>query len=155
PILATGKVCHVGEPIAAVVAESRYIAEDAAALIEVELEPLPPVASIDAALDPASHRVHDGLKSNVITRMRMRKGDAAAVFASGARTLRHRFDNHRYAGMPIECRGVLAHYDLGTDTVTVWSATQVVHWVRREVASRLGLPESRVRCVAPEVGGGF
>ncbi len=155
PILATRKVCHVGEPIAAVVAESRYIAEDAAALVEVGLEPLRPVASIDAALDPASPCIHDALKSNVIARLRMRKGDAAGVLASGARTLRHRFDNHRYAGMPIECRGVVAQYDAGTDAVTVWSATQVVHWVRREVASRLGLPESRVRCIAPEVGGGF
>jgi carbon-monoxide dehydrogenase large subunit len=155
PILATGKVRHVGEPIAAVVAENRYCAEDAAALIEVELELLPPVASIDAALHPASPRVHDALSSNVIARLRMRKGDAAGVFASGARTIRHRFDNHRYSAMPIECRGVVARHDAGSDTMMMWSATQVVHWVRREVALRLGLPESRVRCIAPEVGGGF
>ena len=155
PILATGKVCHVGEPIAAIVAENRYCAEDAIALVEVDLEPLPPVASIDAALDHTSPRVHDALPNNVMARLRMRKGDAAAVFASGARTLRHRFDNHRYSAMPIECRGVVAQYDGGSDTMTVWSATQVVHWVRREVASRLRMPESRVRCIAPEVGGGF
>ena len=155
PILATGKVCHVGEPIAAVVAESRHCAEDAAALIELEMEPLPPVASIDAALDPAAPRVHDALSSNVIARLRLRKGDAAGVFASGARTIRHRFDNHRYSAMPIECRGVVARYDAPTDTMMVWSATQVAHWVRREVALRLNLPESRVRCIAPEVGGGF
>ena len=155
PILATGKVCHVGEPIAAVVAENRYCAEDAVALVEVELEHLPPVASIDAALNPASPPVHDALSSNVIARLRMRKGDAAGVFASGARTLRHRFDNHRYSAMPIECRGVVAQYDRGSDAMTVWSATQVVHWVRREVAARLRLPELRVRCIAPEVGGGF
>ncbi|MGH6740735.1 MAG: xanthine dehydrogenase family protein molybdopterin-binding subunit, partial [Bradyrhizobium sp.] len=155
PILATGKVCHVGEPIAAVVAENRYCAEDAVALVEVELEPLAPVASIDAALDPAAPRVHEALSSNVIARLRMRKGDAAGVLASGVRTLRHRFDNHRYTAMPIECRGVVAHYDAGADAITVMSATQVVHWVRREVASRLRLPESRVRCIAPDVGGGF
>ena len=155
PILATGKVCHVGEPIAAVVAENRYCAEDAIALVEVELEPLPPVPGIDAALNPASPCVHDALSSNVMAQLRMRKGDAAAVFASGVRKLRHRFDNHRYSAMPIECRGVVAQYDIGNDAMTVWSATQVVHWVRREVASRLALPESRVRCIAPEVGGGF
>ena len=155
PILATGKVCHVGEPIAAVVAECRYTAEDAAALVLVELEPLAPVASIDAALDPASPCVHDALSSNVIARLRIRKGDAATILASGVRTLRHRFDNHRYCAMPIECRGVAAQYDAGNDAMTVWSATQVVHWVRREIASRLGLTESRVRCIAPEVGGGF
>ncbi|HZT52436.1 MAG TPA: xanthine dehydrogenase family protein molybdopterin-binding subunit, partial [Stellaceae bacterium] len=155
PILAPGKVCHVGEPIAAIVAADRYIAEDAAALVEVAFELLPPVADIDAALDPAAPRVHEALPSNVIARLRMHKGDVAAVFASGVRRLSHRFDNHRYSGMPIECRGVVAQYDEALDTMTVWSATQVVHWVRREVASRLGLPESRVRCIAPDVGGGF
>ena len=155
PILASGKVCHIGEPIAAVVAEDRYCAEDAVALIEAELDPLPAVASIDQALDPASPRVHETLSSNVIARVRMRKGDPAAVLGSGVRTLRHRFDNHRYTAMPIECRGVAAWYDAGSDSITVWSSTQVVHWVRREVAARLKLPESRVRCIAPEVGGGF
>jgi carbon-monoxide dehydrogenase large subunit len=138
-----------------VVASDRYLAEDAAALIELDLEPLAPVADIDAAADPAAPLVHEALGSNVIARLRMRKGDAAAVLASGARSLRHRFDNHRYAGMPIECRGVVAHYDAAGDTMMVWSSTQVVHWVRREVAARLDLPESRVRCVAPDVGGGF
>ncbi len=155
PILAIGKVCHVGEAIAAVVATDRYLAEDAALLVELDLEPLPPVADIDAALDPAAPLVHETLGSNVIARLRLRKGDAAAVFASGARALRHRFDNHRYAGMPIECRGVVASYDAAGDSMMVWSSTQVVHWVRREVAARLALPEARVRCVAPDVGGGF
>jgi aerobic carbon-monoxide dehydrogenase large subunit len=155
PILATGKVRHVGEAIAVVVAADRYVAEDAAAMVEPELEPLPPVAGIDAALASGAPLVHDQVHSNVIARLRLRKGDAAAVLASGARLLRHRFDNHRYAGMPIECRAVLAENNPVTDIVTVWSTTQVVHWVRREVAPRLGLPESRVRVVAPDVGGGF
>jgi carbon-monoxide dehydrogenase large subunit len=155
PILATGKVCYVGEAIAVVVAADRYLAEDAVALVELELEPLPPIACIDAALDPAAPLVHEALSSNVIARLRMRKGDAASIFDSEVRTLRHRFDNHRYAGMPIECRGVVAQYDGAADAMTVWSATQVVHWVRREVAARLALPEARVRCIAPDVGGGF
>jgi carbon-monoxide dehydrogenase large subunit len=155
PILATGKVRHVGEAVAAVVASDRYLAEDAAALVELDLEALPPVPGIDAALAPGAALVHDRIAGNIIARLRLSKGDAAAVLASGVRTLRHRFDNHRYAGMPIECRAVLAEHDLVTDSVTVWSATQVVHWVRREVAVRLRLPEARVRVVAPDVGGGF
>jgi carbon-monoxide dehydrogenase large subunit len=155
PILAIGKVSYVGEAIAVVVATDRYLAEDAAALVETELEPLPAVDGIDAALDPAAPLVHEALSSNVIARLRMRKGDAASVLASGARVLRQRFDNHRYAGMPIECRGVVAQHDAAADAMTVWSATQVVHWVRREVAARLMLPEARVRCIAPDVGGGF
>src|SRR6185437_12307338 len=115
PILASGKACHVGEPIAAVVAEDRYSAEDAVALVEVDWEPLPPVASIDQALEPSSPLVHDALASNVIARVGMRKGDVTAVFASGVRILRYRFDNHRYSAMPMECRGVVAQYDAGGD----------------------------------------
>ena len=155
PILATDKVCYVGEAIAVVIAMDRYVAEDAAAMIELDLEPLAAVESIDVALDPASTLVHEKLSSNVIARLRMRKGDAATVLAASTRVLHHRFDNHRYAGMPMECRGVVAHYDCASDALTLWSATQVVHWVRREVASRLKLPEARVRCIAPDVGGGF
>jgi carbon-monoxide dehydrogenase large subunit len=144
PVLARGKACHVGEPIAAVVAEDRYSAEDAVALVDIEWEPLPPVASSDEALDPSSPLVHDALTSNVIARVGMRKGDVAAVFASGARTLRHRFDNHRYSAMPIECRGVVADYDAGGDSMTVWSATQVVHWVRHDlICLSLGCAASR------------
>jgi len=155
PILATGKVCHVGEAVAAVIATDRGLAEDASALVDLDLEPLSAVASIDAALASDAPRVHETLASNVIARLRMRKGDAAAVFASPVRRLSHRFDNHRCAGMPVECRGVVAAHDAALDTVTVWSATQVVHWVRREVAARLALPEARVRVIAPDVGGGF
>jgi aerobic carbon-monoxide dehydrogenase large subunit len=155
PILASGKVHHVGEPFAVVVATDPYRAEDAVALVEADLEPLPAVASIDAALEEAAPIVHENLSSNVIAQIRISKGDAGSVFASQARRLRHRFDNHRYAAMPIECRGVIAQYDATADTFTVWSATQVVHWVRREVASQLAIPEARVRCIAPDVGGGF
>jgi carbon-monoxide dehydrogenase large subunit len=155
PILANGKVCYVGEPLAVVVATDPYCAEDAVALVAVDLEPLPPVATIDAALGEAPPLVHESLSSNVIAQIRMGKGDAGSVFASQERRLRHRFDNHRYAAMPIECRGIIAQYDDAADAMTVWSATQVVHWVRREVASRLDMPEARVRCIAPEVGGGF
>jgi aerobic carbon-monoxide dehydrogenase large subunit len=138
-----------------VIADSRYNAEDAAALVEVDFEPLPAVASIDAALDPSSAHVHDGIPNNVIARMRVGKGDAVGVIASAERVLRHRFDNHRYSGMPIECRGIVAQYDFGADSITVWSSTQVVHWIRRELTVRLGMSESRVRCIAPDVGGGF
>ncbi len=155
PILATDKVRYVGEALAVIVAESRYLAEDAAELIEVDLEPLPAVATVDMALATDAPKVHDDLKSNVVARLRIRKGDAAGILASGVRSIRHRFTNHRYLAMPIECRGVVSQYDSRSDSLTIWSSTQVVHWVRREVAVRLGLPESRVRCIAPDVGGGF
>src|SRR5262249_52878873 len=83
------------------------------------------------------------------------KGNSAAALAAAPHRLKRRFYTHRYAAAPMECRGVLAQYEPRTDSVTIWSATQVVHWVRREAAAVLGLPEARVRCVAPDVGGGF
>lgn len=155
PVLAVDKIRHVGEGLAVIVAESRYIAEDAAELIELDLETVDPVTSIDEALDVDAPRVHEHLESNLVAEFRVRKGDAIAALASAPHTLHHTFYNHRYLALPMECRGVLADYDARMDSITVWSSTQVVHWVRREVAKRLGLPESRVRCVAPDVGGGF
>ncbi len=155
PILATGKVRYAGEALAVIAAETRYLAEDAAELIDVDIEPLQPVAGIDEALATTSSRVHDELKSNVVAKLTVRKGDAEAALASAPRKIRHVFYNHRYLAMPIECRGVVAQYEKHVDSMTVWSSTQVVHWVRREIAARLGLPEARVRCIAPDVGGGF
>lgn len=155
PVLAVDKVRHVGEGIAVVVAENRYIAEDAVELIDLVLQPIEPVVEIDDAVRENAPRVHDELDSNVVARFRVKKGDADAALASAPRKLRHIFYNHRYVGAPIECRGVIADYDPRTDSITVWSSTQVVHWVRREVAKRLEMAESRVRCIAPDVGGGF
>src|SRR5262249_48974855 len=136
PIIATDKVCYVGEAVAVVVAADRYLAEDAAALVELQMEPLAPIVGIDAALDPAAPPIHDALSTNIIARLHMRKGDADAILASGARVLRHRFDNHRYAGMPIECRGVVAQYDPATDSMTVWSATRALGAARGGRPSR-------------------
>lgn len=155
PILAVGKVRHVGEAIAVVVARDRYTAEDAVARVKVELEPLPTVADVEAALAPGATLVHPELGTNVISEYEVGKGDVEAAFRRAPFTLRRRLYHHRYTGVPMECRGVVADYDSRTDSLTIWSSTQVVHWVRREVASLLGLAESRVRCVAPDVGGGF
>jgi len=155
PILAVEKVRHVGEAIAVVVARDRYTAEDAVARLRVELDPLPVAADVDAALAPGAPLVHEDLGTNVISEYRIAKGDVDTVFRTAPHTLRRRFHHHRYTGVPMECRGVVAEYDVRTDSLTVWSSTQVVHWVRREVAALLGMPESRVRCVAPDVGGGF
>ena len=153
PLLADGVVRHVGEPVALVVASDRYIAEDALELIQLEIELHPAVADLAAALRPGAPSVH-GRDSNLAARFRVVKGDPAAR-PPGARTVRGRFVNHRHTAMPIECRGVLAQHDPVSGQMTIWSATQVVHWVRREVAARLELPEALVRCIAPDVGGGF
>jgi aerobic carbon-monoxide dehydrogenase large subunit len=155
PGLAYDKVRHVGEAFAVIVAESRYAAEDAAELAITDLEPLPAVVSAEAALAPGAPLIHEYLQTNLFGAFSIAKGDVAATMARAPHRLQRRFYHHRYAAMPIECRGVAAVHDPRTDTITIWSATQVVHWVRREVAAILGLPEARVRCLALDVGGGF
>src|SRR5271166_4477058 len=155
PLLAHDKVRHVGEAIAIIVAESRDRAEDAAELAISDLEHLPAVVDPEAALRPDSPIVHDRFQTNLIGAFSVGRGDAAAALAQAPHRLRRRFYHHRYAAVPLECRGVVSAYDPRTDAATIWSSTQVVHWVRREAAALLGLPEARVRCIALDVGGGF
>jgi len=155
PGLAHDKVRHVGEAVAVIVAESRYAAEDATGLVSLDLDPLPAVVSAEAALAPDAPLVHDHLRTNLFGRFSIAKGDVGPAMAAAPHRLQRRFYHHRYAAMPIECRGVAALYDARTDAITIWSSTQVVHWVRREVAAILGMPEARVRCLALDVGGGF
>jgi aerobic carbon-monoxide dehydrogenase large subunit len=155
PLLAHDKVRHVGEAVAIVVAESRHQAEDAAELVTLDLEELAAVVDTEAALRPGTPIVHDRFDTNLIGEFSVGKGDAGAALASAPHRLKRRFYHHRYAAVPMECRGVVSEYDRRTDSATIWSSTQVVHWVRREVATTLGLPEARVRCIALDVGGGF
>jgi carbon-monoxide dehydrogenase large subunit len=155
PLLAHDKVRHVGEAIAVIVAETRDLAEDAAELVSWDLEELPAVVDPEAGLRPGSPVVHDRFQTNLIGEFSVGRGDAAAAMVRAPHRLKRRFYHHRYAAVPMETRGVVAEYDRRTDTMTIWSSTQVVHWVRREAAGLLGLPEVRVRCVALDVGGGF
>jgi aerobic carbon-monoxide dehydrogenase large subunit len=155
PLMAMDKVRYVGEAYAIVVAESRLIADDAVELIATDFESLPVVGSIEDAMRSDAPIIHDGHTSNVVAQFRVRKGNAQSEAFRGLRRIRRRFINHRFLAAPIECRGVVAEYDDSQDSMMVWSATQVVHWVRREVARQLELPEGRVRCIARDVGGGF
>jgi carbon-monoxide dehydrogenase large subunit len=155
PMLAHDKVRHVGEAIAIIVAETRDQAEDAVELARWDLEELPPVLDPEAALLPDSAIVHDQFRTNLIGDFSVGRGDIDTAMARAPHRLSRRFYHHRYAAVPMECRGVISAHDPRNDTLTIWSSTQVVHWVRREAASLLGLPEARVRCIAPDVGGGF
>jgi aerobic carbon-monoxide dehydrogenase large subunit len=155
PLLAHDKVRHVGEAIAIIVAESRDQAEDAAERVTWDLEELPAVVDPEAALRPDSAIVHERFHTNLIGAFSVGRGDADAALARAPHRLKRRFYHHRYAAVPMECRGVVSAYDPRTDGATIWSSTQVVHVVRREAAALLGLPEARVRCVALDVGGGF
>jgi carbon-monoxide dehydrogenase large subunit len=155
PLLAHDKVRHVGEAIAIIVAESRDQAEDAAELVRADLEELSAVIDPEQALRQDSPVVHDRFHTNMIGDFSVSRGNFDAALARAPHSLRRRFYHHRYAAVPMECRGVVSAYDPRTDAVTIWSSTQVVHWVRREAAALLGMPESRVRCIALDVGGGF
>jgi aerobic carbon-monoxide dehydrogenase large subunit len=155
PLLAHDKVRHVGEAVAVIVAKSRYAAEDAAELVTLDLDPLPPVLDPEAALRSGATLIHDRFGTNLIGGFTVGKGDADGALSCSPRRLQRRFYHHRYAALPMECRGVVGLHDPRTDSVTIWSATQVVHWVRREAAAVLKLPEARVRCIALDVGGGF
>src|SRR5712692_6798759 len=155
PLLAHDKVRHVGEAVAVIVAQSRYAAEDAAQLVTLDLDPLPAVVDPELALRPGAPIIHDKFQTNLIGAFTIGKGDIAAAFARSPHKLQRRFHHHRYAAAPMECRGVVGVHDPRTDCVTIWSATQVVHWVRREAAAVLRLPEARIRCTALDVGGGF
>ena len=154
-LLAKDRVRYVGEPFAIVVAENRYIAEDAIELIQIDYEILPLVLDPLASTKPDSPKIHDSIKTNVVAKFRVHKGDLNALEVLRANKIRHRFRNHRFTSAPMENRGVAAEYNASRDTMTVWSSTQVVHWVRREVAKQLQMPEVRVHAIAPDVGGGF
>lgn len=153
--LARDKVRHVGEPIAVVVAESRYLAEDAVADVVVDTEPLDPVVDLERALDPGAPRVHDDLDSNLAAHVVQEKGDYAAARARADLVLARRLAYDRGASCSMETRGVVASWDPRSQQLDVWDTTQAPIPIRNGLAGMLGLSESQVRVVAPFIGGGF
>jgi len=155
PLLNGEKVCFAGDLIAFVVAESREQARDAAELVTIELEPLVAVIDPEDGAGADAVLLHDVLGTNVADESTRVWGDVEAAFEGSPRVVRARIRNQRLAGIPIEPRGVLAIANPWEPSVTVWSATQIPHGVRDELATFLDLPQSAVRVIAPEVGGGF
>jgi carbon-monoxide dehydrogenase large subunit len=153
--LAKGKARHVGEPVALVIATSRYVAEDAVADVAVEWEPLPVAADLEQAAAPGAPRVHDDLPDNVAARVRQTKGDYAAAAKRAHRIVKRRFAYDHGCAQPLETRGVVAQWDPGAERLTVWDTTQAPIAIRNGLAAMLGLSERQVRVVAPFIGGGF
>jgi aerobic carbon-monoxide dehydrogenase large subunit len=153
--LAVDRVRHVGEPVAVVVAPDAYLAQDALDLIDVDYEPLPAVADVEAALAAGAPLLHEEWGDNVGVGFEARVGDAERAFREAPVRVRARFRVPRYAGMPLETRGILAEPAARGDGMTVWASTQVPHWLQRTLGEMFGLPAHKVRVVAPEVGGGF
>lgn len=155
PLLNGRKVRFIGDLVGFVVAQTREQALDAAELVMVDLKSLPAVVDPLQAADARSPIVHDGLESNVADTSTRLWGDIEAAFIGAHRVVRARIRNQRLAGVPIEPRGVVAIAHRWEPSVTVWSATQIPHSLRDEIATFLDLPQSVVRVIAPEVGGGF
>ncbi len=155
PPLARDKVRYVGEPVAVVVAESRYLAEDALDLMEVDYEHLPVVADARRAVEGGAPMVHEVIEGNVVDRLETHRGDAARALAGAAHRIRESFAVQRHTGVPMETRGLTAAYDAGTRVLSLWGVAKVPHWNRRVLADLLGHPEHLIHFVEMEVGGGF
>ncbi|MFC5384781.1 xanthine dehydrogenase family protein molybdopterin-binding subunit [Aquamicrobium segne] len=155
PFLAEGKVRFVGEPVAVVLAEDAYKAEDAAELVFVDYDMLPVIGTMEQARDPSLPTLFDGWNGNVIVERQMKGGDLEAARQAAAHIIKRTYRTQRQAGVPMEGRGVVANYNPADRVLTVWSSTQMPHLVRTYISEELGLPESRIRVVAPDVGGGF
>jgi aerobic carbon-monoxide dehydrogenase large subunit len=155
PPLADGIVRYSGEPVAVVIADSRYAAEDALELVDVTYEELDPVLDPAHALDRQSPVLHPNRGSNLAGEIHIAWGDADAAFASADLVIEERLSCQRHGAVPLEPRGLVAEVEPRSGRLTVWGAAKVVHANRRILAQLLGLPEEQVRLVELDVGGGF
>jgi carbon-monoxide dehydrogenase large subunit len=153
--LATDKVRYVGEPVAIVLAGSKSAAEDAAERIEVRYDPLPPVTDIEKAIEKGASIIHEDIGTNLSYDTKFSAGDIEAAFREADITIKQRLIQQRLIPIAVEGRGVVADYKPFANTLTVWTSTQIPHFVKVWLAVILGIPESQVRVVAPDVGGGF
>ncbi|MGH7303398.1 MAG: xanthine dehydrogenase family protein molybdopterin-binding subunit, partial [Candidatus Rokuibacteriota bacterium] len=155
PYLAGDVVDATGVPVAAIVAETAALARDAADLIEIDYEPLSPIADPERGLEPGAALAHPELGTNQAFRWPLKGGDVDGAFARAAHVVKVRLDHNRLAGAPMEPRGVLARYDAGNGELTLWLTTQNPFLSRADLAAVLAFPEHKLRVIAPDVGGGF
>jgi carbon-monoxide dehydrogenase large subunit len=153
--LARGEVCYVGEAVAVVIADDRYLAEDAAAAVAIDYEMLPAASDCRDALAAAAPRSHSDLATNVAAFIPMAYGEVERAFATAAHVFEEEIFQHRGAAMTLEGRAVLARPDEASGPLTVWSATQTPHLCRATIADLLDRDIEDVRVIAPFVGGGF
>jgi carbon-monoxide dehydrogenase large subunit len=155
PILAHERVTYVGEPIAAVIADTAAEAEDLAEQVTVEIEAETPVVTLDQALALGAPLVHRIAPQNTLIDARFETPNVAAVLAAARQVVEFTFTSGRQSAMPMEPRGAVAAFDFATGRVTLSASTQMPHLLRTGIADTLGIAESELRVVAPEVGGGF
>jgi aerobic carbon-monoxide dehydrogenase large subunit len=153
--IAIERARYVGEPVAAVVAETPLAARDAADAVVVDYEPLEAITDPEEALKDGAPQLYDDTPNNIAATYEHKQGDVDAAFAEADITVKVRIKSQRLAGIPLETRGVAAAPDPLSGGLTVWTSTQAPHNNRRELAESLSMPTSQIRVVAPEVGGGF
>ena len=153
--LASKKVRYVGEAVAAVIAEDRYLAEDALELIDIEYAPLGAVTDPEYAASEDAPLLHEEAATNVLIAREFKKGDAAADLAAAHVRVRDRFEMTRKAGLAIEPRSYCAEFESRRDSITLYTSSNIPGIVRDALAESLDLPGSRLRVVAPDVGGSF
>lgn len=155
PVLPTEKAIYVGQPLAAVVAESRARAEDAVEALRVEYEPLPAVVTMEDALRPGAPLIHPEFGDNIANRLVHETGTPDAALASADVVLTREFRIARITALPLEGRGVVAEYDRASDRLTIWYSSQAPHLFRTILADTIGFPERQIHVITKEVGGGF
>jgi carbon-monoxide dehydrogenase large subunit len=153
--LAKDKVKFAGEPIVMVLAESRYLAEDALTEIQVDYEPLEAVVDLEKALGAESPIIHEDIGSNVAAHLVQRKGDYESSKTDAALVINRRFRYEHGCAAALENRGIVAQWDKRAGRLTVWDTTQAPVVIRNGLAGMLGLSERNVRVIAPFIGGGF
>ena len=155
PVLAFEEVSYVGEPVAVVVARSRHIAEDAAAIVDVDYEALPAISDCKKALEDGSPTARAGAPHNLMAEFLQEYGDVDAAFSNSPHVFKESLLVHRGGSHSIECRGCVARYEDITDELTLWTSHQMPHSLMRTFVEITGLDENKVRIVTPHVGGGF
>jgi carbon-monoxide dehydrogenase large subunit len=154
PVLASGKVRMVGEPVVLVIADSRYAAEDGAAAVSVDYDPLRPLLEMEEAIAEGAPAIHDEIPDNLFNRFEAASGNLEAAFAEADEVIELELRQQRYGAAPLEGRAVVAE-PTGDDGLNVWLSSQVPHLARTGLAKFLSMPETRIRVISPDVGGGF
>jgi len=153
--IATTKVRYVGDPVAVVVAENRYVAEDALELIDVEYEPLGAVTDARQGMQSGAPQLHDASPNNIAANFQVNVGDIDAAFAECDLVFEEQFSTQRHSAVPLENRGLVAEWDDGRGLLTMWGPTKMTHTNWRILSELIGLPQSCIHFIEPEVGGGF
>ncbi|HEY2702783.1 MAG TPA: molybdopterin cofactor-binding domain-containing protein [Candidatus Dormibacteraeota bacterium] len=153
--IADGEAVYQGEPVAVVLADDRYLADDAAQLVSIDYDPLPAVIDLDKAIEPGSPTAHTGAPDNIAWEAIFPGGDIEAAMAEAEVTLSLRITQQRLFPLAMEGRGCVAEWVPFSNRLTLWTSTQVPHFLRLFISGTLGLTEAQMRVVSNDVGGGF